>query len=120
MNDANHILELQQFNSRTICIIISDGRFNKAKVKPYLIEAGDKGYTYVMIILDNCGANPSKSILNMKATKWRDVKGKKEIEITPHLQDFPFEFYCVLQDIAHLPLTLSNVLLNWFKQSVWN
>eukprot|EP01022_Parablepharisma_sp_SALTPOND_P017058 TRINITY_DN2645_c0_g1_i1.p1 TRINITY_DN2645_c0_g1~~TRINITY_DN2645_c0_g1_i1.p1 ORF type:complete len:5413 (+),score=668.55 TRINITY_DN2645_c0_g1_i1:2932-19170(+) len=120
VNDANHILDMQHFNTRTISIIISDGRFNKSNVKPYLVEAADKGYTYVMIVLDDYGTNPAKSILNMKSTKWVEKGGKRELEIVPHLQDFPFEFYCVLQDIAHLPFTLSNVLLNWFKQSIWS
>ncbi len=57
MDDANHILQLQHFDARTICIILSDGRFNKTNVQPYLLEAADKGYTYVMIILDNCGTS---------------------------------------------------------------
>jgi len=120
INDANHILELQHFNARTISIIICDGRFNKVNVKPFLTEAAEKGHTYVMIILDNYGKDPTKSILNMKTTKWVEKNGKKELEIISHLQDFPFEFYCVLQDIAQLPFTLSNVLLNWFKQTSWS
>ena len=116
VNDANHILELQHFNTKTISIIISDGRFNKSNVKPYLIQATEKGFTYVMIILDNYGSEPSKSILNMKITKGTG----KDLQIVPYLQEFPFEFYCVLQDIAHLPFTLSSVLLNWFSQSLTN
>ena len=43
VSDANHILELQHFNTRTISIIISDGRFNKANVRPHLVQAAEKG-----------------------------------------------------------------------------
>jgi Mg-chelatase subunit ChlD len=33
-------------------IILSDGRFNKNNVKPYLREAKEKRYLYIFVILD--------------------------------------------------------------------
>ena len=35
-----------------IVIILSDGRFNKANVRPYLNEAREKRYLYIFVILD--------------------------------------------------------------------
>jgi Mg-chelatase subunit ChlD len=34
-------------------IILSDGRFNKGNVRPYLNEAHEKRYLYIFVILDS-------------------------------------------------------------------
>ena len=78
----------------------------------------DRGYTYVMIILDNYGKNSSQSILKLMTSQWKETsEGKKEIELCSHFSDFPFEYYCVLQEIEELPNTLAKLLISWFKQS---
>lgn len=35
-----------------ICFIISDGRFNKDYVRPYMVEAEKQNQTYIFIIMD--------------------------------------------------------------------
>ena len=34
-------------------IVLSDGRFNKNNVRPYLAEAREKKYLYIFVILDS-------------------------------------------------------------------
>jgi Mg-chelatase subunit ChlD len=34
-------------------IVLSDGRFNKNNVRPYLLEAKEKKYLYIFVILDS-------------------------------------------------------------------
>jgi midasin (ATPase involved in ribosome maturation) len=41
--------------------------------------------------------------------------GSTDVELIGYLEDFPFPYYCVIQQISHLPLTLSHILINWFS-----
>lgn len=90
---------------RPLVIIISDGRLDKAKVRKALRSCSN--ITYLFIILDN----PKTSIVDMKTTQFNDGK----VEIYPYLQDFPFEYYVVIQSPKLLPKTLSDLLRQWFS-----
>ncbi len=49
MAEANKALENMP---QPVCIILTDGRFNKYKVIPYVAEAKAKGIAVVIIIID--------------------------------------------------------------------
>lgn len=88
-----------------LVIIISDGRLDKAKVRKALRSCSN--ITYLFVILDN----PKTSIVDMKTTQFNDGK----VDIYPYLQDFPFEYYVVIQSPKLLPKTLSELLRQWFS-----
>jgi midasin (ATPase involved in ribosome maturation) len=56
-------------------IILSDGRFNKGNVRPYLNEAHEKRYLYIFVILDSVNSTNKDSkksdgsILSMKSVE---------------------------------------------------
>jgi hypothetical protein len=57
VKDCNELLEMysDDENAKPLTIIISDGRLNKQKVKPHIIEAQSKGLVYIFIIIENTG-----------------------------------------------------------------
>ena len=57
MFDANELFSLHKDGGKNqpICIILSDGRFNKDNVRPFLTQANENGYIYLFVILDNYG-----------------------------------------------------------------
>jgi len=114
MSDCNKLLDSQKTDNRNIVFIISDGRFNKKKCLPYIMEAEDKKYLYVFIVLDNCGIESKNSIFNMKSAELvTDEQGKTDYKINRYLDDFPFKYYTIVQEISHLPKVLSNIFLQW-------
>lgn len=114
MSDCNKLLDSLKTENRNIVFIISDGRFNKKKVHPYIMEAEDKKYLYVFILLDNYSVESKNSIFNMKSAELvADQNGKTDYKITRYLEDFPFKYYTVVQEISHLPKVLSNIFLQW-------
>jgi midasin len=114
MHDCNKLLDSLKTENRNIVFIISDGRFNKKKVHPYIMEAEDKKYLYVFILLDNCGIESKNSIFNMKSAELVvGEDGKSDYKISRYLDDFPFKYYTVVQEISHLPKVLSNIFLQW-------
>lgn len=114
MADCNKLLDSLKTENRNIVFIISDGRFNKKKALPYIMEAEDKKYLYVFILLDNYGIESKNSIFNMKSAELVvDENGKSDYKITRYLDDFPFKYYTVVQEISHLPKVLSNIFLQW-------
>ena len=114
MGDCNKLLDGLHTENRNIVFIISDGRFNKKKVNPYIMEADDKKYLYVFILLDNHSIDSKNSIFNMKSAEMVKLEdGTTDYKINRYLDDFPFKYYTVVQDITHLPKVLSNIFLQW-------
>ena len=114
MADCNKLLDSLKTDNKNIVFIISDGRFNKKKVLPYIMEAEEKKYLYMFILLDNHNIESKSSVFNMKSAELvKDEKGKSYYKITRYLDDFPFKYYTVVQEIAHLPKVLSNIFLQW-------
>ena len=37
------------------------------------------------------------------------------IKLEAYLKDFPFDYYCVVQDITQLPSALGTILVQWFS-----
>ena len=69
-------------------------------------EAEQRNQLLVLIILDN---NAEKSIVSMK--RWM----AKEKRAQSYLEDYPFPYYIVLNDIARLPDVLCDALKQWFE-----
>lgn len=123
VKDANYMLDgaSADGSSLPIVIVLSDGRFNKSNVRPFLNEARDKRYLYIFVILDSVKENGPQitntaavdgvpkakkltqsdgSILSMKSVEKNEGGG---IKLVPYLKDFPFEYYCIVRDVHQLP-----------------
>lgn len=126
-------------------LIITDGRFNKAKVRPLVHAALSRQQLPLLIIVDSAGIpgihtgtplepvdsasasassaepSPSQSKSKMKPpnTSVFDLKQvsyeKGQCKVTPYLQEFPFPYYLVVQDIQALPSILADVMRQWFE-----
>lgn len=62
-------------------------------------EAKEKRYLYIFVVLDqnkknDKGSNKDSGIMSMKSA----VKQDGGIKLEPYLKDFPFDYYCVVQD----------------------
>eukprot|EP00927_Polykrikos_kofoidii_P046061 TRINITY_DN40248_c0_g1_i1.p1 TRINITY_DN40248_c0_g1~~TRINITY_DN40248_c0_g1_i1.p1 ORF type:complete len:2544 (+),score=680.20 TRINITY_DN40248_c0_g1_i1:328-7632(+) len=113
-----------------VLLIVSDGRFNKAKVKPWVQMALSRQQLPLLIIVDglaNTGAaaavvkstavgprSSSRSVFDLKAVTYEGG----QCNVVPYLQDFPFPYYVVVQDLRALPEILSDVLKQWFELAV--
>ena len=86
----------------------------RKKVHPYIMDAEDKKYLYVFILLDNHSVESKNSIFNMKSAELvKGEDGKTDYKITRYLDDFPFKYYTVVQEIENLPKVLSSIFLQW-------
>ena len=78
------------------------------------MEAEDKKYLYVFILLDNYSIQSKNSIFNMKSAEMIKLDdGTTDYKISRYLDNFPFKYYTVVQDITHLPKVLSSIFLQW-------
>merc|ERR1719343_1127781 len=77
-----------------IMLIISDGRFNKAKVQSWVHSALARQQLPLLVIVDSAPEASSQT-------------GGK-CNVVPYLQDFPFPYYVVVQDLQALPNILSD------------
>jgi len=106
-----------------VMLIISDGRFNKAKVRPWVHTALARQQLPLLVIVDSAlEAKDDKSQTGGKNGKSRSVFELKNVSyeggkcnVVPYLQDFPFPYYVVVQDLQTLPSILSDVLKQWFE-----
>jgi len=123
VRDANKLLDLQNNSAgATNCpfvIVLSDGRFNKENVRRYITEAKEKKYLYIFVILDKVNKQEAQSknandgsILSMRSATKTD---KGAYKLAPYLKDFPFDYYCVVQDTQQLPNALGTILVQWFS-----
>lgn len=108
-----------------ISIIISDGRFNKSTVRPWVNAALARQQLPLLIIVDaeqvtsatkaaasTAGSsNAKRSVFDLRAVTYDDGK----CQVVPYLQDFPFPYYVVVQDLQSLPVILGDVMKQWFE-----
>lgn len=106
-----------------VMLLISDGRFNKAKVRPWVHAALARQQLPLLVVVDSAGAAAAGgaaagsaggsrgSLFDLKAVSYEDGQCK----VLPYLADFPFPYYVVVQDIQALPAILSDVLKQWFE-----
>jgi len=36
------------------------------------------------------------------------------MKLVPYLKDFPFDYYCIVQDTQQLPDSLGTILVQWY------
>jgi len=107
--------------SRPFCqvmLIISDCRFNKAKVSPWMHLALSRQQLPLLVIVDDSVGSTQqapraakRSIFELKAVNYEGGR----CNVVPYLQDFPFPYYVVVQDLQALPAILGDVLKQWFE-----
>ena len=95
-----------------INFIISDGRMNKENVKGLTALAKEKGILYVFIIIDRYKFEDNNSILKSQSVSF-DENG--EMKIQNYLEDFPFQYYTIVQDIEDLPEVVKGILVKWME-----
>jgi len=94
-----------------LVFLISDGRFdrdNKILIKKIVRDMSEKNQLLVLIIIDKDG---DSSILNTQEVTY--VEGK--IKVSSYLDNYPFMYYIILQDIDALPEILTDALRQWFE-----
>jgi midasin (ATPase involved in ribosome maturation) len=119
VRDANKLLDYQNSLSMArgalgcpFTIILSDGRFNKGNVQKYMQEATEKRYLYIFVILDAPTSSASHSILSLRSSVRSPSGG---VKLVPYLKDFPFSYYCIVNDLSQLPSALGAILVQYFS-----
>mmetsp|Transcript_29535 Transcript_29535/g.44961 ORF Transcript_29535/g.44961 Transcript_29535/m.44961 type:complete len:286 (+) Transcript_29535:14061-14918(+) len=123
VKDANKLLDVQNTMSQSrglsscpFVIILSDGRFNKDNVRKHMQEATDKKYLYIFVILD--AQKESKGILGLRsAHREPNGRGGSSMKLVPYLQDFPFAYYLIINNLELLPSALSQILVQWYAMN---
>jgi midasin len=104
-------------SSMQLVFMISDGRIerdSRSKVRRLIRQMSEKNMLMVMIIVEGDAAENKKkneSILNMKEVSF--VNGKPKIK--HFIEDYPFPYYLVVEDLAALPEVLGDALRQWFE-----
>lgn len=128
--------------SISMILILSDGRFNKEHTRKWVHVALSRGFIPLLLIIDNAtaaipdrvqgastgrdvsaGADRSPGVLakekTMRSTSICDMKQVvqvgKNIRVTPYLENFPFPFYAIVQDLQLLPTILGDVVRQWVE-----
>jgi MoxR-like ATPase len=110
------IASLESFgdnSSMQLVFLISDGRIerdSRASVKRLVREMVERNILLAMIIVE--GENKKKdSIINMKEVTFE--KGKPVVK--QFIDDYPFPYYIVLEDLTTLPEVMGDALRQWFE-----
>ena len=103
----------QDIASMQIVFLISDGRIerdSRATLRRLIREMLESNILMAMIIVE--GSEKAKdSIVNMKEITF--VEGKPKVKA--FIEDFPFPYYIVLDDMSNLPAVLGDALRQWFE-----
>lgn len=84
------------------------GSLNKAKNPSFFSSVGQ----VIAFFLVDTTAESMQSIRNVKKVVY-DEAGKMSVQ--PYLDNFPFPFYAVLEDVSSLPETIADALRQWFE-----
>eukprot|EP00970_Alexandrium_tamarense_P015517 scaffold5199_cov199-Alexandrium_tamarense.AAC.12 len=115
-------------SSMQLVFMISDGRIerdSRSKLRRLIRQMSEKNILMVMIIVEGNSNNADgsasssttatkkskESILNMKEVSF--VNGKPNIK--HFIEDYPFPYYLVVDDLAALPEILGDALRQWFE-----
>ena len=94
-----------------LVFVVSDGLFEKgsrARLRALHRELCERGALLVLLLLDRPGKD---SILQSKQVSF--VGGKPTT--SNYLDDYPFPFYIILEDIHTLPEVLADALRQWYE-----
>ena len=100
-------------DSMQLIFIISDGRIerdSRANLRRLMREMVEKNILLVMIIVEP-GSQKKDSIVKMKEVTFE--KGKPIVK--QFIEDYPFPYYLVLEDMQQLPEVLGDALRQWFE-----
>ena len=102
-------------SSMQLVFLISDGRIerdSRSELKRLIREMTERNILLAMIIVEGKGSGKKRdSILNMKEVSFE--KGKPVVK--RFIDDYPFPYYIVLDDVASLPEVLGDALKQWFE-----
>lgn len=106
-------------SSMQLVFMISDGRIerdSRSKLRRLIRQMAEENMLMVMIIVEgedshNPQSQGNESILNMKEVSF--VKGKPHIK--HFIEDYPFPYYLVVNDLSALPEILGDALRQWFE-----
>lgn len=95
-----------------LAFVISDGRLSaREEIKRRLRNLREANVLVAFLIIDKSGINDT-SIYDVRRVEY--TSGGK-IEVLPYMQDFPIEFYTVVQDVHLLPTILADALKQWVE-----
>lgn len=98
--------------SLQLVFLISDGRIerdSRATLRRLLREMFERNILLALIIVE--GDSKRDSLLNMKEVTF--VNGKPHVK--RFIEDFPFPYYIILEDMQALPEILGDALSQWFE-----
>ena len=114
VESALHALESQGgLDSMQLIFMISDGRIerdSRSNLRRLMREMVEKNILLVMIIVEP-GSQKKDSIVKMKEVTFD--KGKPVVK--QFMEDYPFPYYLVLEDMHQLPEVLGDALRQWFE-----
>lgn len=116
--------------SMQLVFIISDGRIerdSREKLRRIVREMTEKNVLVIMVVVEGGNgtnsesssrskANAKDSIVNMKEVSFENGKPK----VKHFIDDYPFPYYMVLQDMHSLPEVLGDALKQWFEMMSQN
>jgi midasin len=98
--------------SMQLVFMISDGRIerdSRAVLRRLIRELTERNILLAMIIVE--GKKQKDSILNMKEVTFE----KNKPIIKSFMEDYPFPYYIVVDDMQSLPEVLGDALRQWFE-----
>lgn len=104
-------------SSMQLVFMISDGRIerdSRAALRRLIREMSERNVLLVMIIVEGQKGGRTKkkdSIVHMKEVTFE--KGKPKVK--QFIDDYPFPYYMVLDDMKTLPEVLGDALRQWFE-----
>jgi midasin len=104
--------EERKFND--MCLIVSDGRFDKEAARATVQEMLSKGQLPVLVIVDSKTEKSNSSVYDIKSVlKGADGKMVMQPFISPN--DFPFPYYAVISSVPQLPIVLADLVKQWLE-----
>ena len=98
--------------SMQLVFMISDGRIerdSRVELRRLIREMMERNILLAMIIVE--GSQKKDSILNMKEVSFE--KGKPKVK--GFIEDYPFPYYILLDDMESLPEIMGDALRQWFE-----
>lgn len=104
-------------SSMQLVFIISDGRIerdSRQKLRTLVREMSERNILLVMIIVEGKEVDCKKkrdSIVNMKEVTFHNGRPK----VKQFIEDYPFPYYMILEDMGSLPEVLGDAVRQWFE-----
>merc|ERR1712070_366997 len=113
------LLALEDNASMQLVFILSDGRIerdSRTVLRRLLREMAERNILVAMIIVEGHNRkNKNESIVNMREVTFQN--GKPVVK--RFMEDYPFPYYMILDDMQALPEVLADALKQWFEMLAW-